>query len=104
MSVYLLHFERPLHGKAQHYLGTTGNLADRLRRHKSGRGARLTRAARDAGIGMVLADVWPGDKHDERCAKLQHHHSRLCPICQGDWSWDEAHEMESILLKTQEAA
>jgi predicted GIY-YIG superfamily endonuclease len=78
--VYLLHFSEPFK-HARHYLGSADNLYVRLQQHNAGQGARLTQVVRDAGIDLVLARTWPGDRKLERCLKRQHNSPRLCPIC-----------------------
>ena len=93
MTVYLLHFDKPLIGVrrnpaaqrtqiAQHYLGYAGDVAARIERHRSGQGARLLEVITQAGITFQLAATWPGGRDEERRLKRQHHAARLCPICQ----------------------
>ncbi len=77
---YLLHFSRP-YRHAKHYLGFTTDLLTRLRLHDAGQGARLTQVAREAGIDLILARTWNGDRGYERRLKRQHNSPRLCPIC-----------------------
>ena len=80
-GVYLLHFERP-YQHAQHYLGYSPRIADRLERHAAGTGARLTQVVKDAGIGWTLARVWPGaTRQDERRLKRRGSGRRQCPTC-----------------------
>ena len=82
MTVYLLHFERPVYGTSQHYVGFTTNLDQRLAMHKSGHGARLTSIARKKGIAWELAYVWEdGDKERERHLKKGGRARKLCKIC-----------------------
>ena len=83
-TLYLLHFDRP-YVRAQHYMGATDNLQDRLETHQSGNGARLMQVIAQAGITFQLARTWE-DTHDaiyqlERKLKRQKHHWRLCPVC-----------------------
>lgn len=84
-AVYLLHFDRAYVGGAkrvQHYLGWAKRLDDRLAAHAAGRGARLTQVVGDAGIGWRCVRVWRGaTRADERYLRSQHHHARLCPVC-----------------------
>jgi hypothetical protein len=47
----------------------------------TGRGAAITRALHEKGIGFVIARVWPGDKKFERRLKNRKEAPRLCPIC-----------------------
>lgn len=82
--VYLLHFERSYH-HARHYLGyTSGDTVDfRLRQHGHST-PRLLEVIRGAGIGFVVARVWPeGDRELERALKRRKYGPRLCPICRG---------------------
>jgi predicted GIY-YIG superfamily endonuclease len=79
-TIYLLCFDRPLSNHARHYLGWTRNLDSRLAEHESGNGARLLRAASQAGITWRLVRTWNGDRHLERRLK-RIHGARLCPEC-----------------------
>ncbi len=89
MTVYLLHFERPIgnpanpRGQAQHYLGFTDNLEQRIEQHRKGwSGSAIVRAFHDQGIPFVVARTWDAGRDQERYFK-QHgkHASRLCPVC-----------------------
>lgn len=81
--VYLLHFKHPI-AHAQHYLGWTNDLDERLRNHRKGnrRAGRLPQVFAERGIPFVLAEVWLGDRSLERQLKRRHKSPRLCPICQ----------------------
>lgn len=79
--IYLIHFARP-YRHAQHYLGWTRDLTDRLTRHRAGHGARLMAVVTEAGIPWELARIWEGDRTKERKLKNRGGHSRLCPLCQ----------------------
>jgi predicted GIY-YIG superfamily endonuclease len=83
MTVYLLHFDRPITAgyPARHYLGYAVDLESRLARHHAGNGARLVQVATERGIGFVLARTWEGDKALERKLKARKGSPRLCPIC-----------------------
>lgn len=88
MTVYLLHFDRPIADgyPCQHYLGFTdagrSTLAHRLADHAAGRGARLTQVARERGIGWQLVRTWPGaTRGDERHLKARKYGTLLCPVC-----------------------
>lgn len=83
--VYLIHFHHP-YQHAQHYLGYTQAIVPRLRRHRSGNGARLMEVITQAGIPWSLARVWRGDRSLERRLKDQHNSWRLCPICRAERS------------------
>jgi hypothetical protein len=89
MSVYLLHFERPLH-HASHYCGyvedgpegAAASVERRLSRHLRGGGSPLVAAVHRAGISVEVARVWPGaSRGDERRLKRRKGAPRLCPIC-----------------------
>ena len=77
---YLLHFSKP-YKHAKHYLGSADDLPTRLQQHDTGQGARLTQVVREAGIELILARTWNGDRAFERRLKRQHNSPRLCPIC-----------------------
>jgi len=80
VTVYLLHFATKL-AHAQHYLGSTDNLAARLACHRSGHGARLMQVITEQGIPWQLARTWPGGRNQERELKRYKASTRLCPIC-----------------------
>jgi predicted GIY-YIG superfamily endonuclease len=81
--VYLLHFENPISDShtCQHYIGSTGNIEQRLKEHRQGKGARLTQVASERGINFILAWVWEGDKKKERKLKNRKNAPKLCPFC-----------------------
>jgi len=85
--VYLLHFARPLGGRALHYIGATtlGSLADRIAAHRHGRGARITAAANAADIEYEVVRTWVGGRAMERGLKRRKNAARLCPVCH-DWA------------------
>ncbi len=80
MTVYLIHFDEKL-SHAQHYLGSTADLASRLDRHRKGQGARLMQVITELGIPWRVARTWDGDRALERELKRQKASPRLCPIC-----------------------
>ncbi len=84
-SVYLLHFEQPISDRhtAQHYLGYTQKLSDRIEQHRRGQGSRLCAVAVERGIGFEVARTWSkGTRRLERQLKRRKSAPRLCPICQ----------------------
>ena len=89
MTVYLIHFERPIgdlgnpRGRAQHYLGSSDDLEARLEAHRSGNGARLMEVVSERGVDWELVRTWPGGRTAERKLKRWHNSRRLCPICKG---------------------
>jgi nicotinamidase-related amidase len=80
--VYLFHFQRR-YEHAQHYVGfTEQEVRDRLAEHLAGQASPLMRAARGAGIPVVVARVWHGaDRNKERRLKRSGSAARYCPIC-----------------------
>ncbi len=85
MTVYLLHFEEPIspNHTAQHYMGYSDNLDDRLYEHLHYPAPRLMQVAKERGIRWALARTWSGDRTKERRLKNWKNAPRLCPICQG---------------------
>jgi len=81
-GVYLLHFQKNMHG-AQHYIGFSGNIEERLRLHRKGQSqVALTRAVSALGIEIHLVRIWEGkDRNFERRLKNFKNARRLCPIC-----------------------
>jgi len=87
---YLLHFYDPQTGEsaklahAAHYLGMSDSVSERLAEHGTSHGAKLTYAARQAGLSWVVARTWCGGRKFEKKLKSQKNGPRLCPICRGD--------------------
>lgn len=81
-TVYLIHFKTKLH-HAQHYLGfcEDGHLAARVERHLSGHGAKILKAALEAGIEWSVVRTWEGDRCFERHLKRRKKSRKLCPLC-----------------------
>jgi predicted GIY-YIG superfamily endonuclease len=79
-TVYLIHFNEKL-AHAQHYMGWTTNLQERLHAHETGNGSRLMEVVNDAGITWQLARTWAGGRDLERKLKAQKNGPRFCPIC-----------------------
>ena len=75
--VYILEFGRPLrnpdspYGQARYYIGYADGhrLDERLREHRTGQGAAITRAAVESGIDLRLRCVFGGDREVERRLK-----------------------------------
>jgi predicted GIY-YIG superfamily endonuclease len=81
--VYLLHFDTPYY-HAQHYLGSTVDLARRLQQHAWGTsygGARLLEVINQAGIAWHLVRTWDGGRALERELKNRKNGRLLCPLC-----------------------
>jgi len=84
MTVYLIHFDRPIgteRQKAEHYLGSAKDLEARLAEHRNGTGARLLQVLRERGIGWQCVRTWEGGRDLERRLKKQKHAWRHCPVC-----------------------
>jgi len=82
MAVYLLHFEQPVYGRCQHYIGFTINLPQRMALHQSGHGARITSIAVKKGIRWEVVRVWEdGDKEIERRLKKSGPAKKYCKLC-----------------------
>lgn len=87
-GVYLLHFTQPITGwhTTQHYIGWGEYLDRRIYEQILGgsAAARLCQVARERGIGVLIARIWPGETTDfERRLKDRHESPTLCPICKG---------------------
>jgi predicted GIY-YIG superfamily endonuclease len=80
--VYLIHFDKP-YKHAQHYIGYTANLNQRMYDHELGsKGARLLQVVRAAGINFHVVRTWPeGDRKLERYLKNRKKSSCYCPVC-----------------------
>jgi predicted GIY-YIG superfamily endonuclease len=69
------------YGQAQHYLGFSDQVVERVLTHKAGYGASLTRAMISQGFSLRLARVWSGGRELERKLKCYKNARKLCPIC-----------------------
>lgn len=96
--LYLLHFSRMYFG-AQHYFGFTERTPEeRLEDHRRGRGAKLTRMASKAGIGMEIVWTEPGSRSDERKVKKRKNHHELCPLCRKSFLIRKAEQRRVLRL------
>jgi predicted GIY-YIG superfamily endonuclease len=101
-TVYVLHFDRPVMGNAQHYTGITQNLRWRLISHTFGDGAAFTRAAQAKGIPFTLAyTIAPAPGLDELAVK---HVAawRHCPLCGGDPERAVGNKVGGKVIRTPE--
>jgi hypothetical protein len=89
-TTYVLHFTAPntpsgtaaRYRHAGHYIGWAADLEARLAEHRQGRGARLLRVIKDAGLGFTVAWIWPGTTKDrEDQLKCRGSGARSCPEC-----------------------
>lgn len=82
--VYLIHLSEP-YKHARHYIGFVDGddlVEERLIKHKRGIGSKFLRAVNNAGIGYVIARLWPGyTRVQERQLKNRKKAWELCPIC-----------------------
>lgn len=82
-TVYLIHFAEPL-AHANHYIGWTDSICNRLIHHLEGSGARLMQVIKEKGIGWTLARVWEdASRNFERKLKNMKSADTYCPICNG---------------------
>jgi predicted GIY-YIG superfamily endonuclease len=85
--VYILHFDDPL-SHAQHYVGMTGNLRQRLEAHAAGSGARLTRVLTDRdkpwSLGGLFQTTSTNARRVEKELKDTKNVMRFCDICNKD--------------------
>lgn len=82
-TVYLIHFHKKL-CHAQHYIGYTENLPQRLSAHANGHGARIMEVITDLGLDWEVVRTWNNkDRCFERELKNYKNAKLLCPICSG---------------------
>lgn len=99
-TVYLIHFDRPIgnpnnpRGQAQHYLGWTGNLTERMLAHVKGQGAAIMAFLSESKIGWQVVKTWKGGRHLERQLKNRKQASFFCPVCQRK-KQDEDHRIHN---------
>jgi hypothetical protein len=80
-TVYLLHFEAPFK-HAQHYIGFSQAITDRLVEQLRGGGAKLVQHVIAAGIPIVLAKEWENVPQTfEYQLKNRGGARRICPVC-----------------------
>ena len=84
MIVYLIHLDKPVNPNfpAQHYLGWTVNLKNRINQHRTNQGAAILRAANQRGIAWEVVATWEGGRGLEVQFKRGRNHKRHCPKCQ----------------------
>jgi len=90
-TAYLLHFERKM-SHAQHYIGFANGegLPARMDAHRKKRGAAITKAFVEQGIGFEIARLWVNvDKNFERNLKNQKNAWRFCPICRKERGYEK---------------
>lgn len=84
--IYLLHYREKLSGHAQHYMGWTNNIENRIFEHIEGREkkCKLTYEFAKAGIPFIISKLWFGTRDFERKLKNQRNHPRHCTCCNGN--------------------
>lgn len=83
-TVYVLHFDQPYWGKAQHYIGRAKVLAKRIAKHQAGTGSKLCRYALSKGITFQVVKTFRCTWQDSYHLELQKKHKgakNICPIC-----------------------
>lgn len=90
--IYILKFDKPIgteRHSAQYYIGYCRDecLASRLKHHRKGTGAALTRAAIQRGIGWQVVATLDGDRTLERRLKNCKNTPRILRKLESDPSW-----------------
>ena len=83
MELYLIHFDRKSKSGAQHYIGATKDLKQRLADHRAGRGAKLLRQLNRAGIKYRVVRRWKNQRWANEKKLKALGHASLCPVCTG---------------------
>lgn len=91
--IYILQFDKPL-GSAKHaaryYIGYCQDdscLNRRIKAHKKGKGAAITRAAVERGIGFKCVATMEGNRTMERRLKNMKNTKRIIANLKKDWTW-----------------
>src|SRR4051812_35047810 len=83
-GVYLIHMDSPVtDGRpAQHYIGWSTDVFERLFQHRRNQGARILEVCNERGISYKIARVWKWqDRSFERKLKNRKNARILCPVC-----------------------
>jgi len=86
-TVYLIHFETKL-AHAQHYLGFTTDLEQRLKSHSGKNGSKLMNAVNENEIKWSVSRTWTKPKSFERELKNCANSPVLCPVCSGEKAYN----------------
>lgn len=78
---YLIHFDEPVGGKMQHYLGFAKYLPERIAKHRAGEGAELLRVANKLGIPWRVVRVWSNADGQAEVKLKAIGAANLCPHC-----------------------
>lgn len=88
---YLIHADKPLH-HAQHYIGYSDNIAERIESHRKGKGSKLIAAFNKCNISWSVVHIWPSkDRSFERKLHRMKCSPRICPICKHHVVCSECH-------------
>lgn len=85
--VYLIHFDRPIgnmanaKGQAQHYIGWTVDVPNRMKEHATGHGAAIMAYLKQVGIAWNVVRTWRGSRYLERKLKNRRSAPFFCPCC-----------------------
>lgn len=81
-ATYLLHFHEPIH-HASHYIGATDDVIGRIVQHCLGRGANITKVARERGVKFAVGGLWTSDDpfELEQWMKKQKRGPEFCCFC-----------------------
>ena len=90
-SVYLVHFARRFNS-AQHYMGFSTNIPERVKAHRAGRGSPLVAAVTKRGIPWRVVRTWKRkDGFFEQRLKRSYALKELCPVCSGPNAHKKGH-------------
>lgn len=79
---YLIHFDKPVRGKCQHYIGYAPNVGKRIQKHLDGQGSQLTRIAVRNGITFRVVKIWQDEGLNFKAQlKKRAEGPRLCHLC-----------------------
>ena len=87
-TVYLIHFDEKL-CHAQHYIGFTTNITNRMKCHRNNSGAKLLRAINQLGLKWQVVRTWENETISfEYELKATKNAANLCPICSGEAAYN----------------
>lgn len=82
-TVYLVHLRRRVNG-AQHYMGFSTDVAERIKVHRSGHGSPLLGLAARRGVSFRVVRHWRRKNGKfEKELKRRYALRDLCPTCSG---------------------
>lgn len=98
-TTYLLCFGDTPVGHSAHYIGSAQHLPTRLRDHRYGRGAALTRELKRRGGKFRCVRTWKGNLENE--LKAQKNARRLCPRCNPE-RWQSQKIKRTVTLRCKQ--